>query len=63
MYAPANLTEIQPIIQHIASISNMPIGNFDPDPTKMPNHGIIACESEEQIINFLWDQQNVTQGG
>ena len=63
MYAPANDTSIRPIVEYIAKQSGLEIVDFNPDPTKMPSGSIVACESLDQIIDFMWDYQNVTQTG
>ena len=63
MYAPSNMSSIDPVVQKMASMSGLEVAPFNVDPTKMPSGAIIACDSVDQIINFLWDNQNVTQAG
>lgn len=62
MYAP-NDPALLPIVEHVAKMSNLTISTFNEDPTKMESGSIVACDSQDQIINFLWDHQNVTQAG
>ena len=63
MYAPRDLPEVNQIVEYISEATNIPIVQFSTNITDMPSGSIIACDNYDQIINWMWTEQNVTQAG
>ena len=63
MYAPRDSTVVNEIMGIVSNKTDLPIVQFSTNITDMPSGSIVACDSYDQIINFLWTEQNVTQAG
>jgi len=61
MYAPAGLAEVDGIVQKLADGLGTTVVPYSDDVSQMPSGSVVACESAEQIIDFMWEYQNVTQ--
>ena len=61
MYAPAGIDEVDGIVAKLAAGLGTTVVPYSDDVKDMPSGSVVACESAEQIIDFMWDYQNVTQ--
>ena len=59
VYAPNNLPKVQPLIEYIAKESGLEISDYGVDAKP---YSILGFNSSVAIVDWLWENQNVTQG-
>ena len=63
MYAPQNFSLTDAIIQDVAQESGLEVSSYNPDNPQEGAYNIVGFDSLDQIMDWLWGNQNVTQGG
>lgn len=61
MYAPANNTLVNSVMQHIAQVNKLKIAPWNDNPSSIPSKSIVACDNVQQIIDLMVSNPEVVQ--